>query len=147
MSKSSEEKKHITRISAKSGSNTKVSAPVAEPEKSANTKKEDQKSTIVVAKKAKRLEKEQKAEKSVAKTKKSSDDRKPIREVKLFARPFVAFGRYVRDSWQELRLVRWPDRKATWKMTLAVLVYCAIMMIFILLLDTLFTFLFNLAFK
>ena len=76
-----------------------------------------------------------------------SDGRKPIKEVKLIARPFVALGRYIHDSWSELCLVRWPDRKATWKMTFAVLAYCAVMMVFILLLDTLFTFLFNLAFK
>ena len=68
---------------------------------------------------------------------------KPLKSVFILARPFVAFGRYLRDSWREIRQVRWPNRKATWKMTLAVLVYCAIFMAFILLLDTLFTFIFE----
>lgn len=144
MSKKSEEKKHITRISAKSGANAKVEAPSepTEAKKPAPKAQKAPKPKKVTAEKTKKT-----AEKSEAKLAKIDDGRKPIKEVKLFARPFVALGRYVRDSWQELRLVRWPDRKATWKMTLAVLVYCAIMMIFILLLDTLFTFLFNLAFK
>ncbi len=69
---------------------------------------------------------------------------KPLKEVFILARPFVAFGRYLRDSWREIRQVRWPNRKLTWKMTLAVLIYCAIFMIFILVLDALFTFIFNL---
>ena len=53
------------------------------------------------------------------------------------------FGRYLRDSWREIRQVRWPNRKATWKMVLAVFFYCAIFMIFILVLDAFFTFIFN----
>lgn len=69
---------------------------------------------------------------------------KPLRQVFFLARPFVAIGRYLRDSWRELRQVRWPNRKATWKMTLAVLVYCVIFIIFITLLDSFFTFIFNL---
>lgn len=59
----------------------------------------------------------------------------------ILFRPFVAFGRYLKESWQELRQVRWPNRKTTWKMVLAVLVYTAIFMILILLLDTFFTWL------
>lgn len=69
---------------------------------------------------------------------------KPLKEVSILARPFVAIGRYLRDSWREIRQVRWPSRKATWKMTVAVLVYCAIFIVFIMLLDTFFTFIFNL---
>lgn len=69
---------------------------------------------------------------------------KPLREIFILARPFVALGRYLRDSWREIRQVRWPNRKATWKMTVAVLVYCAIFVAFITLLDTFFTFIFKL---
>ncbi len=77
------------------------------------------------------------------KTNKNSSE-KPLKDVFLLARPFVAFGRYLRDSWREIRQVRWPNRKLTWKMTLAVLIYCAIFIVFIVLLDMLFTFIFNL---
>lgn len=82
--------------------------------------------------------------KTKTKNPKSSSSEKPLREVFILVRPFVAIGRYLRDSWREIRQVRWPNRKATWKMTLAVLIYCAIFFAFILLLDTFFTFIFNL---
>ena len=80
----------------------------------------------------KRAEKKLKAEKNSGK--------KPF----ILFRPFVAFGHYLRDSWREIRQVRWPNRKATWKMVLAVLVYTALFMAIILLLDMFFTWLFNL---
>ncbi len=86
-------------------------------------------------------------ERRLAKKSQKSDGEKPLKSVFILARPFVALGRYIRDSWRELRQVRWPNRKATWKMTVAVLVYCAIFFLFILLLDTLFTFLFKTAVK
>ncbi len=87
--------------------------------------------------KAKR--KDQKAAEKMAVTDKKSE-KKPF----ILIRPFVYLGRYIRDSWRELRQVRWPNRKATWKMVLAVLIYTAIFVIFISLLDLFFTWLFNL---
>ena len=87
------------------------------------TEKSEVKESKKIAKKA-----EQKSEKS---TKKSAD-KKPF----FLFRPFIALGRYVRDSWRELRAVRWPSRKSTWGLVLAVFVYSALIMGFILLLDT-----------
>ncbi len=90
------------------------------------------------------------AKKSASQTRKvTSDDQvnpgeKPIGEVFILVRPFVRFGRYIRDSWREIRQVRWPNRKATWKMVLAVIGYCIIFMAFLLVLDLFFTWLFNL---
>ena len=78
------------------------------------------------------------AEKKVAVNKKT--EKKPF----ILIRPFVYLGRYLRDSWLELRQVRWPNRKATWKMVLAVLVYTALFVLFISLLDLFFTWLFSL---
>ena len=80
-----------------------------------------------------------KAEKRAAKKAKNAG-KKPF----ILLRPFVAFGRYIRDSWQELRLVRWPSRKSTWGMVLAVFIYTAIFVVFITLLDMLFNYLSNL---
>lgn len=77
------------------------------------------------------------------KTAKTPSTEKPLKNVFILFRPFVAFGRYLRDSWREIRQVRWPNHKATWKMVLAVFFYCAIFMIFILVLDAFFTFIFN----
>ena len=78
------------------------------------------------------------AEKKISSSKKS--DKKPF----ILIRPFVYLGRYLRDSWHELRQVRWPNRKTTWKMVLAVIVYTIIFVVFISLLDLFFSWLFNL---
>ena len=69
------------------------------------------------------------------------------KKVFILFRPFVALGRYLRDAWKEIRQVRWPTRKATWKMVLAVLVYTALFVIFISLLDLLFRWFFSLIIK
>ncbi len=120
----------ITRIKAKD------SAPKAEEsDTSAITRKKvtvkDKKSE-----KAKQKSKKQ-AEKNLGKNK---AEKKPF----ILIRPFVYFGRYLRDSWREIRQVRWPNRKATWKMVLAVLAYTALFVVFISLLDLFFSWLFNL---
>lgn len=88
-------------------------------------------------KEVKKVEKEKEAEKVAKNTKKD-------KKVFILFRPFCAFGRYLRDSWKEIRQVRWPNRKVTWKMVLAVLVYSAFFIVLITLLDLLFEFLFNL---
>ncbi|MBR2840165.1 preprotein translocase subunit SecE [Candidatus Saccharibacteria bacterium] len=79
-----------------------------------------------------------KAEKAIGDAKKSG--KKPF----ILFRPFVALWMYLRDSWRELRQVRWPNAKATWKMVLAVLVYTALFVVVIFLLDLFFSWLFNL---
>lgn len=65
----------------------------------------------------------------------------------LLIRPFVYLGRYLKEAWAELRQVRWPNRKATWKMVVAVLIYTAIFVVFITVLDLFFSWLFNLIIK
>ncbi len=82
---------------------------------------------------------EKKPKKAVAKKK---TEKKPF----ILWRPLVYLGRYLRDSWREIRQVRWPNRKTTWQMVLAVVVYTAIFMIFISLLDLLFSWLAGLVF-
>ena len=66
------------------------------------------------------------------------------KKVFILFRPFVAFFRYLRDSWREIRQVRWPSRKDTWKMVLAVVAYTALFVIIISLLDIVFRWLFGL---
>lgn len=90
---------------------------------------------------AKKPKKQPKAEKPAKKPEKEG------KKVFILFRPFVALGRYLRDSWREIRQVRWPNRKATWKMVLAVLVYTALFVIIISLLDMFFTWLFSLIIK
>lgn len=62
----------------------------------------------------------------------------------ILIRPIVYFFRYLRDSWHEIRQVRWPSRKATWKLFFAILIYTFLFGAIIMLLDVFFTWLFNL---
>ena len=73
-----------------------------------------------------------------------STNHKQGKKVFILFRPFVAFFTYLRDSWREIRQVRWPNRKATWKMVLAVLIYTILFVALISLLDIFLTWLFNL---
>ena len=82
--------------------------------------------------------------KAIKKAEKKIDAKKADKKPFILFRPFVALGRYLRDSWRELRQVRWPNRKATWKMVLAVAVYTALFVLIISLLDLFFSWLFNL---
>lgn len=54
-----------------------------------------------------------------------------------------AIGGYFAGAWTEIRQVRWPNRKATWSLTLAVLVFTAFWSLVILGLDLLFQGLLN----
>ena len=121
----------ITRIKASDGPRKKEEAD--EP---AITRKK-----VVV--KDKKSEKDKRKEAKAAE-KKVSEGKKSGKKPFILFRPFVYLGRYIRDSWRELRQVRWPNRKATWKMVLAVLVYTALFVVLISLLDLFFTWLFNL---
>ncbi len=97
--------------------------------------------------KKKKVEKPKKVEKQPKAEKPAKKPEKEDKKVFILFRPFVALGRYLRDSWREIRQVRWPNRKATWKMVLAVLVYTALFVLIISLLDLFFTWLFSLIIK
>ncbi len=58
-----------------------------------------------------------------------------------------ALGGYFKGAWIELRQVRWPNRKATWGLTLAVLLFTVFFFVLIVLLDAGFKELFNLILK
>lgn len=64
--------------------------------------------------------------------------------IKGMASPFLALGGYFKGAWFELQQVTWPNRKATWSLTLALLVFTTFFVIMILLLDALFKYLFEL---
>jgi len=69
-----------------------------------------------------------------AKPEKDSDKKRGI--IRRF------FG-YFTGAWYELKQVRWPTRGATWSLTAAVLGFSAFFVIFILLLDAGFKYLFE----
>ena len=144
---SQKSKVNITKITAKSRPQATAAADPTKPKTQTKPTETNTKVTKAQAKRQAKLAKTKaKAPKAKIKTTANTPE-KPLKQVFILARPFVALGRYLRNSWRELRQVRWPNRKATWKMTLAVLVYCAIFIVFIMLLDALFTFIFDLLLK
>jgi preprotein translocase SecE subunit len=87
------------------------------------------------------------AKKTVEPVKTATDTAKPARRrnpLKQIARPFKSIGGYFKGAWYELTQVRWPDRRATWGMTGALLIFTAFFIVIILLLDTAFKYLFEL---
>ena len=88
--------------------------------------------------------KAKKALKRAKKAKKQANKKPMPKFLRIITAPFRGIGRYLKNSWIELRQVRWPNRKATWKMVLAVFVYTALLVAVITLLDVFFTWIFNL---
>lgn len=68
----------------------------------------------------------------------------PKKEKKERKNPLQAIGGYFAGAWYEIKQVRWPNRRATWSMTGAMLAFTAFFVIVILLLDALFKYLFDL---
>lgn len=51
------------------------------------------------------------------------------------ANVFKRIGGYFKGSWEEIKLVRWPDRRSTWKMTGALIAFTLAFAVLILVLD------------
>lgn len=97
----------------------KLSNEVVSAKNKADNKKESKKAEAV------------KNTKPAKKAKVAKKSGKPF----ILFRPFCAVGRYIRDSWRELMKVQWPNRRATWKMTLGVIIFCVIVGLFVLVCD------------
>lgn len=69
-----------------------------------------------------------------------------VKRESLFQVPrwISGIGGYFKGAWFELRLVHWPNRRATWSLTGAVLAFTAFFVIFVLLLDAGFKYMFEL---
>ncbi|MBQ3473836.1 preprotein translocase subunit SecE [Candidatus Saccharibacteria bacterium] len=117
---------------------TRIKASDSPKKKEEETPTITRKKVVVEDKKSEKLKRKEakKAEKNIDK----KSEKKPF----ILIRPIVYLFRYIRDSWRELRQVRWPNRKATWKMVLAVIVYTILFVVIISLLDIFFSWLFNL---
>lgn len=72
--------------------------------------------------------------KTVSKPKNSKSHRNPLN----------AITGYFRGAWQEIKQVRWPDRRSTWGMVGALIVFTAALFLVIILLDYGFAWLFKL---
>lgn len=134
----------ITRISAGGGKKSSSSSL----ESNANTSKNNISKPEIKSSKAelKNIKKQAKRERALlkkqarkAKIAKISNN-KFIKIItfpfRVIFSPLIKFGAYVRSSWIELRQVSWPNRKSTWKMLAIVIIYTALFMAFITILDT-----------
>lgn len=57
---------------------------------------------------------------------------------------FAPITGYFKGAWLELKQVRWPNRRSTWGLTLAVILFSAFFIVLIVLLDTFFKYIFEL---
>lgn len=83
------------------------------------------------------------AKKSTSKVIKKPSTATPKRAPSKLTKPFRAFGRYFMGAWVELRQVRWPDRRASWSLTLAVILFSLFFALVIVGLDAVFNYLFK----
>jgi preprotein translocase subunit SecE len=72
---------------------------------------------------------------------------KPTKDKKGVFKVLSKIGGYFKGSWIELKQVRWPDRKSTWSLTAAVILFTAFFITLIVLLDYGFKELFKLIIK
>jgi preprotein translocase, secE subunit len=97
---------------------------------------------------AKELASRAQAEKSNTKTAKTSAKTKTAaskpKNSKSCRNPLSAITGYFRGAWQEIKQVRWPDRRSTWGMVGALIVFTAALFLVIILLDYGFAWLFKL---
>lgn len=70
--------------------------------------------------------------------------REPKEPKTWFGKTLHSIGAYFKGAWYELRQVRWPNRKATWALTAAVILFSGFFMVLIVLLDTFFKYMFEL---
>lgn len=81
-------------------------------------------------------------------TKKSPKTEKvPKESTNPFLKALFGIGGYFKGAWIELRSVRWPSRRATWSLTLAVILFSAFFVLIIVLLDIFFKYLFEVILK
>ncbi len=134
---------NITRIKAKDDGGSKKKEAHSSDEPAEVTRKVTVKAKNSENKKTKKADREAAKKRNKAEKKAANKDEKPLKECFFLFIPFIALGRYIRDSFRELRQVRWPNRKETWKLVLSVIVYVVLIAGFIMLLDMLFNFIFS----
>jgi len=97
---------------------------------------------------AKELAGRAQTEKSSTKTAKTSVKTKTAaskpKNSKSRRNPLSTITGYFRGAWQEIKQVRWPDRRSTWGMVGALIVFTAALFLVIILLDYGFAWLFKL---
>lgn len=121
---------NVTRISA-SDSGKSAKATKAAPAKT--TKKSQTSKTL----------KSTKPRGATAKAIKEARETKLPKPVRTVLRPFASLGAYFKGAWYELNQVRWPTRRATLSLTVAVLIFTGFFVLFIGILDAAFKYIFE----
>ena len=99
-----------------------------------------------------KIKKQNKVKISKEKVSKPKKDKNGLQKVltkigNIFVKFFKKIGGYFKGSWAELRQVRWTNRRATWSLTGAVILFSALFLGLIILLDAGFDLLFKLIIK
>ena len=85
--------------------------------KAGDSRKDEEEQAPITRKKVvvkdKKQEKIKAKENRKAERKAKKSEKAEGKKVFILFRPFVALFRYLRDSWREIRQVRWPNNKAT----------------------------------
>ena len=127
----------VTRIKASDNSAPKRAAAVKAKQNaaaSAATKSTPSAKEKSASKAKKLLGGSQKSTNTASSKKSTSSRHNPLRAVRSY---FVG-------AWQELKQVRWPDRRSTWAMTGALIAFTVVFVVIILLIDYGFSWLFKL---
>ena len=95
------------------------------------------------AKKVTRITAKDDAPKKAMKSTKSTKSKAVASEGAGNKNVFARIIGYFTGAWFELRQVRWPNRRATWALTLAVILFSIFFVVLIVLLDTFFKWIFE----
>lgn len=136
--KGKKNKPTVTRIKANDSSAPKRTAAVKSKQNAAagaTTKSTSSAKDKPVSKAKKLLDSARRKPKSAENGEKSTSSRRS---------PLRAIRGYFVGAWQELKQVRWPDRRSTWAMTGALIAFTVVFVVVILLIDYGFSWLFKL---
>ena len=128
----------VTRIKASDSSAPKRTTTVKSKQNAAagaTTKSTSSAKDKPVSKAKKLLDSARRKPKSAENGEKSTSSRRS---------PLRAIRGYFVGAWQELKQVRWPDRRSTWAMTGALIAFTVVFVVVILLIDYGFSWLFKL---
>ena len=134
---------NVTRIKAKDSSEKSSSSSDAEISRKVSIKAKNSENTKLKKANKEAVKAKAKAIRKEKRTKEKSEMPLWLKPLWFISTPFRAIGRYFRNSFRELRQVRWPNRTQTWKITFSVILYVVIIAVAIMLLDVLLTFLFD----
>ncbi len=134
---------NVTRIKAKDSSEKSSSSSDAEISRKVSIKAKNSENTKLKKANKEAVKAKAKAIRKEKRTKEKSEMPLWLKPLWFISTPFRAIGRYFRNSFRELRQVRWPNRTQTWKITFSVILYVVAIAVAIMLLDVLLTFLFD----